>query len=366
MRNFNVYSMTRLRNQEFPAAYSKIVSVLEKDEITVDYVARALETVKAHNDNLVVLRNMTTSHHLSKTINDTKHKRHDAYLSLKGKVTSALKSPSDEEREAAQVLDLWLSRYRKYFSRPSIHEQSSVIREMMAEVGERQDISSAIDTVGVVNLLDSLQAMTTKIDRDFMTRHSEKTEASRKAYALKRSAFADMKMLFNGVEMAITLDDGDSTVFMGYVKEINGLMDTFRAKYQSRVTRKKNAADENQNAEPENGEQDGGGIMTMNLMGGKPAMASGMKTYSAMALDGMDLQNGTTNGSLKGKLAMNGSVTNGAATDGAKEKDVDLSAGNGGVVNNSSSDTQKDATEKHEGAKYDDSDRNRGMNNLHS
>ena len=366
MKFFNSYSITRLRNQEFPAAYSKIVSVLEKDEIAVEYVERALEKVKVHNDNLVVLRNMTTSHHLSKTINDTKHKRHNAFLSLRGKVTSALKSPSDDEREAAKILDLWLSRYRKSFLQPSIHEESSVVREMMDEVGQRSDISSAIDTLGALSLLDSLQAITTKIDRDFMTRHKERTENSRKAHAIKRESFADLKMLFNSVEMAITLKDGDSTLLMGIVQEVNGLMDTFKAKYQSRVTRKKNAAEENQNAQPENGEQDGEGDMTALSKNGKPAMPDGMKTYGAKALDGMDLQNGTTNGSLDGKLAMNGSETNGAATDGAKEKDVDLSASNGGGVNNISLDSQEDATKKHEGASNDDSDRNRGMNNLDS
>ena len=311
MKFFKVYSLTRLRNQEFPAAYGKIISVLENDEITVEYITQSLESVKAHKKNLVVLRNMKAPHQLTKIISDLKFKRHDAFLSLKGKVSSAMKSPIDNERKVAEILNTWLIRYHKFFSKASIHEQTSVFDEMMDEVNTKPSIQSAVNEGGVLSILDSIQSITTQIEEAYMTRNKEKVEASRKALLLKQTAYADMKMLLNSIEMAITLNEGNSTVFMGYVNEINLLMDVFKAKAQSRTTRRKNAAEEaetNQDANPENGEQEYGG--NEEPQSGKPAIAGRNKPFNEVSLNDMDLHNGTTNESLDGKDAMNGSSTN--------------------------------------------------------
>lgn len=356
MKYFNVYSLTRLRNQEFSAAYGQICSILEKDEISVEYVAQSLEVVKAHKAKLIFLKNMNVRHPLTKTITELKHTRHDALTSLKGRVTSILKSPIKEECDAAKVLATWLLRYHKHLSRASIHEQTSMVNEMMDEMNKSANIQTAITIIGVTNLIDSIQANTMELEEVFLTRNKERKEERREAYEMKHVAYADMKMLFNSIEMAITLGDGDSAVYMGYVNEVNGIMETFKTKYLSRISRLQNAEqeenDENQHPEPENEEQDGDNGVSTN---GKPAMANGKRTFNAMTLNSMDLHNRTSNKDLDNKHAMSESVTNGEAIDEEDESVANLITGNEKLVNDTFSDTKKNASETHESATSDDS-----------
>ena len=129
-----------------------------------------------------------------------------------------------------------------------------------------------------------------------------------------------MKAFLNSLELANTLGDLDNTVFMGYVNEINDITDHFKAKYQSRTTRRKNVAEAEANKveNPENGEQTDG---EEQLVGGKPAMAGRSETFNVMTTNGIDLQNGGT----KNAVAMRESITNGGAKNGA-DKITDVSS----------------------------------------
>ncbi len=48
----------RLKNQEFSVAFNGIISLLDKEEITVEYVQKALDEALDENAKLVELRNM--------------------------------------------------------------------------------------------------------------------------------------------------------------------------------------------------------------------------------------------------------------------------------------------------------------------
>lgn len=320
MNYFSISFLLRLRNQEFPAAYGMISSILEGEEIDVEYVTQSFEAVKAHNKKLLFLKNMKLRHPLTKPISDLKYNRQDYMLSLKGRVTSALKSPIVKEREAAKILDLWLHGHREYLSTASIHEQTMLVDQMMDEISTVPRIQTAIEDAGVMGIMDSIQSTTTELNETFLSRTKEKVAASRKASELRSAAYLDMKAFLNSLELANTLGDLDNTVFMGYVNEINDITDHFKAKYQSRTTRRKNVAEAEANKveNPENGEQTDG---EEQLVGGKPAMAGRSETFNVMTTNGMDLQNGGT----KNAVAMRESITNGGAKNGA-DKITDVSS----------------------------------------
>lgn len=251
MKFFKTYSLMRLRNQEFPAAYGSICSVVENKEFTVEYLTKAIECVNSHNSKLVILKNMNYKHPNTAKIDELKVKRHDAFLSLKGKAKYGLRSPIDSEREASELLNTWFMRHRKHLVRPSIHEQSSVAKEMNDDIVNNTDIQEALSELGVIDTFDSIQLFTNKIDRLFSMRNKDLQEVTRVAYRLKKDAYGDLLMLLNSIEMAIVFEDGDKTVLMGYVKEINGIMQTFKAKYERRTTRSRNANEETDNNLPE-------------------------------------------------------------------------------------------------------------------
>ncbi|MDD2474632.1 MAG: DUF6261 family protein [Dysgonamonadaceae bacterium] len=329
MKKISISFLSRLRNQEFPAAYGMICSILEGEEISVEYVSQSLASVMAQNEKLVFLRNMVLQHPLTGTIKHQTDLRNDYFSSLKGRVTSALKSPVETEREAAEVLNLWLHGYRQYLSTARIHEQTVLIEQMLEEYQSKLFIQEAVTKCGVQIILDSIAAITTEIKDAYVTRSKERTAAKRKAMMLRRVAYNYLKTLLNSIEMVISLGDADSAVYLNYLEEIDDMMEVFRAKYESRTTRRKNAAqkaEENQPEDHENDDQDGDAMPTDS----QPETAGTSRKFNVMTLDGMDSHNGLTNESLNGNDVMSNSVTNGEAIDGKKNEP---STGNGAFVN---------------------------------
>lgn len=56
----------RLKNQEFSVAFNGIISLLDPQEVTVEYVQKALDEALEESTKLVELRNMRRKHHLTK------------------------------------------------------------------------------------------------------------------------------------------------------------------------------------------------------------------------------------------------------------------------------------------------------------
>ena len=329
MKKVSISFLSRLRNQEFPAAYGMICSILEEEEISVEYVSQSLASVMTQNEKLVFLRNMKRQHPLTRTIKHQTDLRNDYFSSLKGRVTSALKSPVETEREAAEVLNLWLHGYRQYLSTARIHEQTVLIEQMLEEYQSKLFLQEAVTKCGVQMILDSIAAITAEIKDSFVARSKEKTATKRKARILRRAAYNDLKTLIDSIKMVISLGDADSAVYLNYLEEIDDMMEVFRAKCESRATRRKNAAlkaEENQPEDHENDDQDGDTMPKES----QPETAGTSRKFNVMTLDGMDSHNGLTNESLNGDGVMNNSVKNGEAIDGKKEEP---SNGNDNFVN---------------------------------
>lgn len=324
MFKVNYYYITKLKNQEFPAAYEMICSMFKEDETSVEDVAQSFENVQAHIEKLRFLKNMKLQHPLTREIRRMTQQRNKYLRSLKGRVTSALLSPIESEREAAQVLDLWLFGYREYLSTARIYEQNALVGQMTHDFETKPAIQDAVSDAGVTSFMDSISAITEEIVTALVTRAKEKTAAKRKATVLRRDAYRDLKVFITSLQMTIALNKDDGGVYQNYLNEINDIMEGFKGKYESRSTRRKNAAleaEENQQGDDENEEQGGDGVPTEE----QPEMTGKSRTLDVVTSNGMDSHNGVTNESLGGKSVMSASVTNGEAIGGEKE---DPSIGN--------------------------------------
>ena len=130
VKYFSASHLMQLKNQEFQEAFDEILRTFDKEEITVEYVAEALEDAKTENNNLVLLRNMTKKHHLTKTIREQNNQRYSYLTVITDTVKTAFKQPSKEKRAAAKVLNEWLEPYRKSLSRPVLGVQSTLAIEI--------------------------------------------------------------------------------------------------------------------------------------------------------------------------------------------------------------------------------------------
>ncbi len=362
MRKLNISYLIRLRNQEFPEAYGTICSILERTEMTEEYVAACFENAKAHKNKLGYLKNMKVKHHLSRIIRELNNDRQDYFLSLKGRVTYNLRSPNETERQGAKVLSLWLEGYREYLSIPRIHEQNLLVDQLSDDIETKARIGTAMREAGVMEIFESIELITSDIRTAYLQRSQEKEAQSRKVRALKSEAYVAMKTLLNAIGMAIELKSEDSDMYVGYWNEISRVLDQFNVKTLSRATRKKNAAEGKEEPMEDLVDDDKGG----EAEGDTPVTRIAPKVisattksrpYSVYTLDGMD--NDVPNvvsaneSSTTQPLALNGSETNGEPSGGDEKKAVDMTPGTGstGEVKNDALDTTRndDATATKQG-----------------
>ena len=347
-----IYLLNRLINQEFPRAYKRIVSRLEGEEFAVVDVQQSFDSFKTRVQQLDYIKSNVRLHELSETIANQRDLRHQHLLSLKGRVTYCLKSPIANERVAAKTLSVWLKREREFLTFKNIERQSQSVYRMQHDITLNVKFGEALEALSMLSVMDSLVSVTTEIDEHVATREADIEAENKKAKELRYNAYFALRTFITSVEQAIILKKGIIPVHLGYLDRIDKIVTEFNAAHASRITRQRNLAAEaeaNKEANPENGATTGGGVQQM---GGKPAMAGRSKTFNVMTGNGTDLQKGGATNTL----AMDGSVTNGGATNGADKKIIDLSAGNGGMLIDDFESLTKEPTQgKHNGAQVNDS-----------
>ena len=152
IKHFEASHLMQLRNQEIGTAFNQILEVLEGEEITVEFVATNLDDAKAEIKKLVALRNMNKKHRLTETISKQVKSRFDYFMVFNETLKTALKSPFEADRDAAKVLDVWLEPYRKSLPGPLLTVQTTLIGEMMDEVGTVEHVSEAIASLDLTNI----------------------------------------------------------------------------------------------------------------------------------------------------------------------------------------------------------------------
>ena len=352
MKEFNFSFLGGLRNEEFPEFYYRLCSILEVDEVEDVNLKECLMEVISHEDELKFVMKMRNPHRLTAVLADYAEERQSYVISLKGKVFASLKSPIKVERDAAVILAAWMDKHWKgKLYRSSLTTHSNMVRNMMQDQSFSADIQSAIEDLVLMPAIDPIVSVTTNIDEALSVRSREQVANVRKALLIRGAAYKSLKKFFKAVEIALSLEKEGKHFYLDYSKLIDNYLDYYRVRYLARNTRRKNAAEAeaNKEANPENGATTGGGVQQM---GGKPAMAGRSKTFNVMTGNGTDLQKGGATNTF----AMDGSVTNGGATNDGDKNIVDLPAGNGGLLIDDFESLTKEPTQgKHNGAQMNDS-----------
>ena len=250
--------LAQFSNEEFKMSFELVCSRLEGEVFSVEDVQQAYEDATAYISELKVLRADSGPHLLTASIAQKRDLRHDYLSSFKGRVTYFLKSPIAGERNAAQLLSTWLTRFSKSYSSPSILKQTEMVDNMLKDTGESASISNAIELLGLLVTLDSIQSLTTELKEEHAAREKENRAKILKSIEVRSVAYDKMKMLWTTIETAIKLKKGNIEKHLEYFRIINFAITNNKILNLNSSTRRKNAAkkaeDENEkNAVPENG-----------------------------------------------------------------------------------------------------------------
>ena len=302
--------MAHFSNEEFKIAYELVCSRLEGEEFTVEDVQLAFDNANEYISELEILRSDGGPHPLTKPIAEKRNLRYDYLISLRGRVTYFLKSPIQDEREAAQVLSLWLSRFSKNYARPSINKQTEMVNNMCKDLAESDTMNDAFITLALLDTFDQIQSISMALQKQHAAREEERRASVLKATNVRNVAYDKMKTFRTTIETAIKLGKGDIDKHLEYFRIINFALADTKALYLSNTTRRKNAAlkaeEENENA----GHEDGGHDDSTNGSGENRSMFSsalvdGIAAHNDLSATQATVQNKTMNGGAVRTIPVN-------------------------------------------------------------
>lgn len=318
------YLLNKLINKEFPGAYRQIVTHLQEVEFAVEDVQQAFDSMQAKVQNLDFIKSKLSLHPLTAQIAALSEERHQYLLSLRGRVVYAQKSPIAEERKAAETLNVWLNREHRSFSIKNMDHQNDAVHRMSHDLVLYPEMNTALATLGLPTIMDSLSEISSEMLILTVRRRSTRDAHTSKARKLRREAYLAMKALVMAIELAKVLNKGDDEQHFDCLKTINDVVTDFYSKHQSRISRKRNAAEAakaaaNQDAQPENDEQTDGNVVPM---GGKLAPASRSSANGVQTPIDLDLQSGVAaaNVAMKGATSAGNESVSTGKTHGVEPK----------------------------------------------
>lgn len=337
LKHFRASHLMQLKNQEYQEAYDEILRTFDEEEVTVEYVAEAIEDARAENRELVFLRNMTKKHPLSKTIREQNNLRYSYFTVITDTVKTELKSPFEANRAAAKLLREWLEPYGKSLSRPLLGVQTTLVKEISDEVNSKLHIEDAIESLRLTGVLDSIKMITSDIKANITKRSKEMMAERREAMELKRRGYAKMVVFLNSVEMVLNLNGENKETYLRYAKEVNERLDYYKGVLLSRSTRFKTAADKEAVSSNNKNNAQGGFDATRTNSQSNGAMRS--TPYNLTSFDeGMDMdmqskektnEDSTTTDALTDNVTKNGNGVLTNKTNGASPADNSTAAHNG-------------------------------------
>lgn len=247
--------LRKLRNHEFAESYELIcANLVVEEELTAENVKQAIDSVQAYASELQFLKTLQRKHPNTKQIDSLRNKRHQALLSLRGRVSYFRRSPNVDESLAAELLYDWLSTYREFFNHKSTHSQTRMIDDMDADLSESESLSEAINTLNLVSTLDTIKATSTALRRLHLARLNENKDAAQRAKLIRETAFAHIQTAWKTIEVAVSLRTGNTAECLRLFDSINRPIIAFKAKYLGKTTRRENeklkAEEEEQNNPP--------------------------------------------------------------------------------------------------------------------
>lgn len=242
MEKLHISFIKDLKNSEFYLLFKLLQDLLDKNTSDNATLKRATEKIKSHQDKLVKLRDTKPRHYLTKVIKTKVQNRTEYLACLRLRIDAALLSPIPEERIAGERLKLWMSPYKKDIHKPTITVQSQVVKSLMHDREESEDIQRFTALLNLDGLLKTIMNVTTDVKRLFIKRIKDKTRKSVDGKKVREAAYNDFQLLIQIMEVSyrLSVDNEEKEQITELSQLINDDLTSFRKELKSRKTKRKN------------------------------------------------------------------------------------------------------------------------------
>ena len=141
----------------------------------------------------------------------------------------AKKSPIAEEREAAQMLHVWISREHNSFTKRNMDHQNDAVHRMEHDVKLNPEMGAALTTLGMMSTIEQIIIVTYDILDHIVTRRKDRDAFTNRSMELRHEAYLARKTFVKTIEVAIALKKGDDAIHFDSLKQINDVVTDFYA-----------------------------------------------------------------------------------------------------------------------------------------
>ena len=245
MEQIHIGFMKDLKNVEFGELFDIISSTLTTEKINNQLLTTIHKRILPHNKALLRMNNKKLRHPLTPVIQEQVQSRTKYLSCLRLKVEASMLSPDAEEVDAAELLQLWLSPYKKGLYPPSIHLQSRMVSDLMTDRDESAEIQNAIGLLRLDTLIETIVEITAKMRENVLLRLNDRDEYVVNGQEIRKAAYADLKLFVQLMNNTYQLseDEAEKEQLREISSQMNGQLKDFRTKLRVRNTKRKNKKD---------------------------------------------------------------------------------------------------------------------------
>ncbi len=226
-----------LNNGEHPFMYEQLNTAIDNYPVVDECVNEAVRRVKSHLEPLKLVRMRLMRSELTPVLKELHKERRQTIVALQGQIRALTYSPVQEEKAAAEVLALWLSKYKGELLRIGKTILTKRVAEIVDDAENDVRVKEALASLSLTNIIQKLKTINEKFAEYFAQRLDRKSQAEKvRVYQIRSAADNDLRLLITILETKMEISQ-DKQSYLPLVSALKEILDYFRILVQSRITR---------------------------------------------------------------------------------------------------------------------------------
>ncbi|HOV35031.1 MAG TPA: DUF6261 family protein [Dysgonamonadaceae bacterium] len=235
--NFSSGWLILLHNDEYPVLFEQICFVMDKYKLDDERVNEAAARVKSHLEPLKQVKVRSLRHELTPAIRELHSQRKQSLMSLKGQIHSLTLSTVPEERQAADVLDIWLGKHRGQLLSLGYIPLTEHVNEIIADAETDANVSGALAALSLMPIVEKLKAINEAFKTLSVQRRDELSQTDKvDAKAIRQAADKDLRLMLGLIEANAQITGNEA--YQPLIQALKKFLDYYRILVQSRKTRR--------------------------------------------------------------------------------------------------------------------------------
>jgi len=235
--DFTTGWLVLLHNDEHPVLFEQICFVMDKYKLDDERVNEAAARVKSHLEPLKQVKVRSLRHELTPAIRELHTQRRQSLMSLQGQIHSLTLSTVTEERQAANVLDIWLGKHRGQLLSLGYTPLTERINEIVADAETDVNVSGALAALSLMPIIERLKAINEEFKNLSVQRRDELSQTEKvDARAIRQAADKDLRLMLGLIEANARITGNEA--YLPLIQALKKFLDYYRILVQSRKTRR--------------------------------------------------------------------------------------------------------------------------------